>query len=81
MRELRYRQLLAVGRDNSASNGVSGGIFACTCSSHFKMGTMADNFRFAGWQWAMAAGDGAGSPPKVTDRPLHGPVRPFPSHS
>ena len=50
MRELRYRHLLTFGRDNSASNGVSGGIFACTYSSHFKIGTMADDFRFAGWQ-------------------------------
>ena len=50
MRELRYRQLLAFGRDNSASNGVSGGIFACAYPSHFKIGTMADDFRFAGWR-------------------------------
>ena len=81
MGDLRYRQLLAFGRDNSASNGVSGGIFACAYPSHFKIGTMADDFRFAGWRWAMVAGDGAGSPPKVIEHPLHAPARPVPSHS
>ena len=26
------------------------GIFACTYPSHFKIGTMADDFRFVGWR-------------------------------
>ena len=61
MMGLRYRQLLTVARDNFASNGVSGGIFACTYSSHLKMGTIADDFLFTGGRWAMVAGDEAES--------------------
>ena len=30
---------------------------------YLKIGTMADDVRFAGWRWAMAAGDGARSLP------------------
>ena len=43
-----------------AKRSPSSGLVPC--------GTMADDVRFAGWRWAMAAGDGAG---KVTDHPMH----------